>query len=267
MQIMKYKWQNFKPFLVINDGKFSQMPLLMKNIDITLGKRICTGHFKDGKYVPCPENVETGYEHICNACRLNDDFYQCIQCDGATCVNEKRRKECMANNYYIYLATFDDILKVGISFEHRVKERLVEQGADFGAKIGYVKDGQIVRVIEQQISKKLGIVDRVRGEQKHKNLFGDPNKSSKLILNAVQKLNGMEFLMRPEIYDMRSYYHLHNVLDMPKSIAVKDNLRITGKIVAAKGNILVLRNNDDFLSVNAHALIGREILNYKDSAG
>jgi hypothetical protein len=264
MQIMKYKWQNFEPFLVVKDKKLSQMPLLMKNIDITLGKRICTGHFKDGKHVACPESTETDYEHICNACRLNDDFYQCIQCDGATCVNGKRRKECMANNYYIYLATFDDILKVGISFEHRINERLVEQGADFGAKIGYVKDGQNVRIIEQQISKKLGIVDRVRGEQKHKNLFGDPNKSSKLIFDAVQKLKGSDFLMRPEIYDLRSHYHLHNVLGIPKSLTIKDNTQIKGKVVAAKGNIIVLKNNDDYFSVNAHALIGREILQCND---
>ncbi|MEM7819785.1 MAG: DUF2797 domain-containing protein [Candidatus Aenigmatarchaeota archaeon] len=268
MQIIKYKWYDFEPFFILNNNGLFKMKLFMQDINIKIGKKFCIGFFKDGKYNQCPESREIEYGHHCNECMINDDFFQCIQCDGTICINEKRRNECITNNYFIYLAAFDNILKVGISYEHRIIERLIEQGADFGAKIAFVKDGKNVRIIEQQIKKTLSISDRVRGEEKQAVLFGNPNRSAMAISNAIKKLrnNGMEYLIRPEIYDLRKYYHLENVFSKPKEIKINDDIDISGKVVASKGNILVLMSDDKFYSINAHNLIGRDILDMNSIA-
>ncbi|MFH0832231.1 MAG: DUF2797 domain-containing protein [Candidatus Aenigmatarchaeota archaeon] len=260
MQITGYKWVNWEPFFNLKDGKdFGRMRLFDENVSINLGKKFCVGFFKDGKHHPCPDNREIRHGWNCDDCRVNDDFFQCIRCSGE-CINPKKRSECEKNNYYIYLAAFDSLLKVGISYEHRILERLVEQGADFGAKIAFIRDGREARSVEQKIKNNLTIADRILGSEKHKTLFGNPNVATENITKALVSLKEKKFdLIKPEIYDMRRFYRLQNVLSDPENISVCDGISISGRVVAAKGNLLVLRNNGSFFSVNAHDIIGREI--------
>jgi hypothetical protein len=264
MQIMKYRWSDFEPFLILNDdGVFSAIRLFDRHISMTIGKRFCTGYSSGGTYFKCPNQTVLTTEYQCNECKMNDDFFYCIKCDGSNCINEKMRDGCKTNNYYIYLAAFGSILKVGMSFERRVLERLIEQGADFGAKICYLKDGRSARVLEQQIKGSLGIVDRLRGDDKHKIMFEDPNKAIFTINNAINKLknNGMnQYMIKPEIYDLRGYYKLENVFADPKNLAIEEGMKINGNIVAAKGNLMVINSDSKFYSINAHRLYGREVM-------
>jgi len=95
---------------------------------------------------------------------------------------------------------------VGISYERRILERLVEQGADMGAKIGIVQDGKLARIVEQKIRTELNICDRVTGNEKHNMLFGNPNTAAINIFNAYTKLrsNGLsDYLITPEIYNLQ----------------------------------------------------------------
>lgn len=142
-------------------------------------------------------------------------------------------------------------------------ERLVEQGADFGAKIARVKDGKTVREVEQQIKKEINIADRITGRQKHTALFCNPNTAMTNILRAVTALRSNGFarhMISPEIYDMREYYKLQNVFSAPEEMQLAEGTRIEGHAVAAKGNVIVLQNRSKFLSINAHDLIGREVV-------
>lgn len=263
-QITKYKWDNWEPHLVVKSGKDAKKIKLFGRHCFVLGEKTCVGFFKD-RHHECPGKRKIEYGQQCNECRLRDSFSLCMQCTGERCINEKRREECRNEKFFIYLAAFDSLLKVGISAEFRILERLVEQGADFGAKVGLIKDGLAVRSVEQQISKALNIVDRIRGAQKHKMLFCDPNKAMPNIFKAISSLNSGfgKYLIRPEIYDMRHYYRLDNVLLTPSEMPVSENTEISGEIVAAKGNIIVLKKGDEFFSINAHELIGREILGAK----
>ncbi|MBI2075765.1 MAG: DUF2797 domain-containing protein [Candidatus Aenigmarchaeota archaeon] len=262
MQITKYKWDNWEPHLVLKSGNETRKIRLFGNHSFVLGQKTCTGFFSGGKSYECPGKRKLDYGQQCNECKIRDLFALCMQCTGEKCINEKRRAECEKENYFIYLAAFDSLLKVGISYEYRFLERLVEQGADFGAKIGRVKDGLAVRDIEQKIMQNLDIVDRVRGAEKHKMLFCNPNTAAANISRAIAALRKdfSQYLIRPEIYDMRSYYRLHNVFLNPSAMAIKDNTELSGEIVAAKGNIFVLRKGGEFFSINAHEIIGREIL-------
>ncbi|MBI3190926.1 DUF2797 domain-containing protein [archaeon] len=266
MQTIKYKWttnnSTLEPSLFFLDNGIRKFDIMNKHISMSVGERRCIGHFSNGKHVPCPDNrlLDSGYN--CNECKLNDDFFMCMKCDGSVCMNEKLRNNCIENKFFVYLAAFDSVIKVGISQQFRLIERLIEQGADFGAKIAAVKDGKEVRVIEQEISSYLNIVDRLTGDQKHKLLFGNPNKSIQMLVSSINSLknNGVSKYMVPtEIYDLRSYYKLDSVSFEPRKIKMGDNVNIQGDVVAAKGNIVILKTDSGFQSFNAHDLIGRHV--------
>ncbi len=262
MQAVKYRWENWEPFLILNNGKgFERFRLFDSVITARIGEKRCIGHFKKGTHVKCPNNAKVTSGYYCNECRLRDDFFLCVQCDGSECINPRRRDDCKEERYFVYLAAFDSLIKVGISMEFRILERLVEQGADMAAKIGVVKDGMLARALEQEIKKSIGVVDRVWGDKKHELIFGNPNNASISLFNAINRLRKTSFaqhMVYPEIYDFRKYYRLDKIYKRPKKFAVKENTEISGTVVAAKGNLIVLEN-DDYYTLNAHDLIGREM--------
>jgi len=253
-----------EPFLFAHDGKeIKRIDLFSNTFSLSIGRKTCIGYFHEGKHVSCPNRREISGEWHCNECKLNDDFFLCMKCTGEECINDKQRSSCEANMYFVYLAAFNSLLKVGISYHFRLLERLIEQGADFAAKIACVKDGKEVRLVEQEIKNYLNIQDKVAGDEKYRMLFGNPNLAVANIVQALSNLrnNGVSKYMVPtEVYDLRSYYHLNNVPYMPEKLHIKDNTRLSGTCVAAKGNILVFRNENRFFSVNAHEMIGRELL-------
>lgn len=268
MQAIKYKWlmgrDAAEPYLIVqNNGETERLQLLGNRLFMTIGEKTCIGYYHDGKSFACAQERVLEHGWSCNECKMNDDFALCMQCNGSECINMKQREECSELIYYIYLAAFSNILKVGISMERRIMERLVEQGADLGALIALVKDGKEVRLVEQQIARKLNITDRIRGAQKHDLIFGNPNIAAANILNALKKLgeNGFSrYMIKPEIYDLRPYYRLHNVFSDPQRIVVSNGCTIKGTPVAAKGNIIILQDNGGFYSLNSHDLIGRKMV-------
>lgn len=167
----------------------------------------------------------------------------------------------MEERYFIYLASFGKILKVGISREHRLQQRLVEQGADFGAAISKIRDGRLVRVYEQKIKRFLGITDRMSGEDKHR-CFGklDPSYSMNLLLSASERLKSSPFseiFVEPNIMDMRKYY---NLVDAETNfIQICKSVKLSGKVVSVKGNLAIVENGTHSC-FNCHHLVGMEII-------
>ncbi len=263
MQIIKYKWEKWKPVFILDNLR--RINLIGNKISIKLGKKYCIGYWIGGKHYSCPKKLQTD-ELFCDECRKKDDYFSCIKCSGSVCFNKSKRQECMQNEYYVYLAAFDSFLKVGISYKYRLLERLVEQGADFGVRVMLVKDGKDVRRLEQKIKSILNITDRVNGYQKSRLIFSDPNKSVKSIIKAIEKLNQNNIKVEePIIYDLRHYYRLENVLKPPKLMAVEQGLKLQGKVVAAKGNIIILENEDKFFAINSHKMLGYEVKEISNS--
>ena len=153
------------------------------------------------------------------------------------------------------------MIKVGVSLDRRIIERLVEQGADFGARLMQVKDGKEVRIIERNIMNTLNITDRVRGNQKAERIFCNPNVAMKNLYKNIINLKNLfpEKLNNIEIHDLRNYYRLHNVKKDPKLLKVSNGIKLEGRVVAAKGNIVILNNQNMFYSLNAHEMVGREV--------
>jgi len=260
MQIIKYSWDKFEPKLVLKDDQITRMNLFDKDISIKFNDKICIG-FYNGKHYPCPERRILEYGYNCIDCRKSDRFSLCMQCTGEECINPKRRDECKEEEYFVYLAVFDSLIKVGVSLDRRIIERLVEQGADFGARLMQVKDGKEVRIIERNIMNTLNITDRVRGNQKAERIFCNPNVAMKNLYKNIINLKNLfpEKLNNIEIHDLRNYYRLHNVKKDPKLLKVSNGIKLEGRVVAAKGNIVILNNQNMFYSLNAHEMVGREV--------
>ena len=262
MQILSYRWEKFKPFLKLKEGNFEKkIELIGNDIYFQVEEKLCTGYTKNGKHFQCDKVVSNEWK--CNSCMMNDYFFMCIKCDGKDCKNEKRRDKCKKEDYFIYLSAFDSFLKIGISQGYRLIQRLVEQGADFGAKVAKVTDGKTVRKLEQEIGEKLSITDRVRGIVKQDKFFGNPNVSVKIIFDSISKLKNSEYskYMTPvEVFDLRNYYNMDNVRTRPEIMRIENGSIIEGTVMAAKGNIIAIENKSGIFSINMHEMVGRKVL-------
>ena len=209
-QLVGFKWKkndgNWQPLFLFstNDGEEPERFTLWNNrINFKLGSKRCVGYFSGGRHYKCPDSADSGLASTCSECKKRDDWFGCIQCAGFDtsslevnstppaqnniCDNPKQRVGCMKNRYWIYLAAFDGQLKVGISYEQRFFERMIEQGADFGCRLGIVQDGGYARALEQRIARYLGLPDRIHGVAKQAKLFGEPNRSIVEIAKTIAK--------------------------------------------------------------------------------
>lgn len=238
-----------KPRLILDSG--NEIELFDQKLDIKLGKKSCTGSVINGVHRSCSVVTE---EWKCTSCMEKDDYFSCISCRGE-CMNPKQRMSCMKNIYNIYLACFGEHVKVGISIGFRLRERLIEQGADFAAKIMTMKDGKVVRKHENMIRSIAGIEDRIHGNDKMKNIVIDPNTTLKKLTSVLDSVSKKIEIHEPEIYDFRSFYRLNELMQNPAAIDPTSGMHISGNVIGAKGNIIVL-NNGGYKAVNAHRLIG-----------
>ena len=299
-QIIGFKWKkadgDWKPFLLLANGQegeeSTKFGLWGDRINAKLGTKHCTGYFSGGLHFRCPDSAEVGWASTCTACKQRDDWFGCIQCSGEfseiageqivgeskganssapkaprqntapsiICKNPKQRDGCTKNHYWIYLAAFDGQLKVGVSYEHRFFERMIEQGADFGCRLGIVQDGGYARAVEQRVARYLGLPDKIEGAFKQSRLFGDPNASILNIAKAITKLiDGKLLDLKTETFDFRQFYKLDSVLIKPRPIQLVPGVRLVGDVIATKGNIVVMQTAAGMVSFDARRLVGYNI--------
>lgn len=257
VKIIKYKWSKMEPFFCFSGNR--SMKILGSEISMDFNEKKCIGYFSKGRHHDC--DAHAGGERQCTDCQQKDDFFMCVKCTGDECMNKKARSSCERNMYSIYLAAFGPMIKVGISHEFRLMERLVEQGADFGMKIASVRDGKDVRMIESMI-RDAGINDRLTGKEKSSMLLSDPNSSIKCLLSGLERIRSSaasKYLSPPEIYDMREHYMLHNITSNPSFLEPSESGSIKGRIIAAKGNLLVIDAGHGMYSLNAHSILGYKL--------
>ncbi len=255
MQIIKFKWNSNVPTLILeNDEKIK----LKNEISFVLGEKHCIGYISNGIRYKCL-NKTSNFNPLCKSCEQKDMYYLCRKCDGTKCLNPKMRERCKENLYHLYIAMIGTIPKVGISASFRLKERLIEQGADFGAHIMSIVDGKEARIVEQKLSKYLGITDRINSQTKMKMLKSDVGKCVATLNKIISKLKFCGLVKDFEVYDFRKYYNIENVPEQPKKLVIRPKTKIEGKVVAVKGNIVVIESEKEFKCFDAQHLVGYEI--------
>jgi hypothetical protein len=133
--------------------------------------RFCLGfqrvHGRDDRTgVPCADQApaERGYQ--CTRCFAQDDvrFMHDIHRSGIAPAGLKRYLD---QPHWLYVATFaDGSSKVGTASDPRKRARLVEQGAVVAQFVAHAADGRIVRILEDEVTRTVGLQQAVRSGAK-----------------------------------------------------------------------------------------------------
>ncbi|MFB6208078.1 MAG: DUF2797 domain-containing protein [Candidatus Nanohaloarchaea archaeon] len=157
--IVKVAWTPDPVLVLASPDGFDRVPLETgRELEYELGKeRRCTGYHEDrGEHVPCPEfrEIETGDQ--CRECREKDIY---------TGWRTGRSSPGFDAEYSVYLAQAGRKVKVGVARTSRLKERWLEQGADYAAEVFSGLTGDEALEKEKELSSR-GITERIRKEHK-----------------------------------------------------------------------------------------------------
>lgn len=139
--------------------------------EIVADRRYCLGfqqvHGRDDRsHIPCPDQAPADRGYQCARCYSSDDlrFMHDVHRSGIAPAGLKRYLD---QPHLLYIATFaDGSTKVGTSVEHRIRTRLVEQGAVVARIVARAADGVIIRLLEDEITRGVGLQQAVRSATK-----------------------------------------------------------------------------------------------------
>ncbi|NOJ61693.1 DUF2797 domain-containing protein [Arthrobacter sp. 260] len=135
------------------------------------GERYCLGFHRvygpDAReHTPCPRQDTAARGYQCGPCFSRDDlrFMHDVHRSG---VAPEGLLSYLAQNHWLYVATFaDGASKVGTAANLRKWHRLAEQGAVVARYVAAADDGQIVRVLEDAVTRAVGLAQAVRSAAK-----------------------------------------------------------------------------------------------------
>jgi hypothetical protein len=168
-------WDSSSPSLRIftPDAEFTDVALAQGS---ALGLRVipglwCLGHTKvhgpgDRTHVPCRSGSPAERGKQCGACFARDDSRLMHDFHRGTSVPTGLRAYLM-QPHWLYVATFaNGATKVGTASAQRKWNRLAEQGAVYASYVAHAEDGHVVRVLEDLVTRELGLVQQVRSASK-----------------------------------------------------------------------------------------------------
>lgn len=257
MLVIGYSWHDFEPNLLLRDESTKTLSLRtlplrgVFNIEI-LPQRQCIGSFSPkGERLYCKNPVDERRVQ-CIECEKKDAFLPCVKCHGDNCAGGKEAREfCEKEKFNVYLALFGGVVKVGVSNEKRLYERLLEQGADIGAKIAE-GNGKICRQIEKKISN-AGIKDMVGYQTK---IMALNRVHSEMLAQAhefLKKSMPEHILSSIKILDFQKHYPKIEKSPIYLHIAP---MHLSEKIIGAKGQLLFFESGK---VINMKKLVARKI--------
>ncbi|WP_294564791.1 DUF2797 domain-containing protein [uncultured Arthrobacter sp.] len=171
-------WHGEAPALVLADpdGVRTDLPLrpgsrLGYRTLGPAGVRYCLGSYRvrDAEtrtHVPCPRQAEAERGYQCGPCFAQDDlrFMHDFHRSG---IAPEGLKRYLDEPHWLYVATFaDGATKVGTASAKRKRGRLVEQGAVTASYVALADNGRVVRVLEDEVTRSVGLPQAVRSAAK-----------------------------------------------------------------------------------------------------
>lgn len=201
------------------------------------GPKSCIGFRSRNNRYKCPYKYEGRMQ--CPFCGSKDISRIYTRHDFAG--YEDLQEEFAEHEFSIYLASFGERVKCGVTHAERIKERTREQGADYYAEIMRLR-GQDAYEMERLLQSHFGFCNAVQARTKLK-LLGQENpqplEDAIVKLESAQPFN--EYLLdapMPQKIDYR----------LPKEWGVAEH--IDGKILCAKGPLLFFENHDGAKVIN-----------------
>ncbi len=168
-------WDSASPALRLfsPDAEFTDIALARGS---ALGLRVipglwCLGHTKvhgpgDRTHVPCRGRSPAERGKQCGACFARDDSRLMHDFHRGTSVPTGLRAYLM-QPHWLYVATFaNGATKVGTASAQRKWNRLAEQGAVHASYVAHAEDGRVVRILEDMVTRELGLVQQIRSASK-----------------------------------------------------------------------------------------------------
>lgn len=224
MQVVGYRPTPDPALLLAEGGPVERLSLESADIlAYALGERRCAGVIRNTNHVVCDRSRAP-------KCRRHErgfDESTLRDRDGA---------------HAVYLAAFAPAtFKIGITREDRVETRLREQGADRGAHVLTVPNGDVARDREEEIGREL--TQRVRVATK---LGGIGREVDEGAWNAL--LDEYDPIER---FDLDYGFELGS-LPVPETLA-------TGTVIGVQGRVLLLERDGTPYAVDLRDLVGFEL--------
>ncbi|MFW5945274.1 MAG: DUF2797 domain-containing protein [Candidatus Natronoplasma sp.] len=250
VHVISSKWNDFEHELQIYDGGSIEV-LDTEKIDFDVSQqRICVGSFED-EYEPCPEKRSVERFRQCGKCVSEEipnqecifEPQDCEECEGGFC----------DETHAVYLAFYGTLLKIGMTRKDRLRERLIEQGADAYALLSTVEDRKKAREEEKRLSQKLDISQRISSKKKLKRM------ARKLDKNIVErKYRGVKNRVPVDELSFLDSYPISLPLRAKPRLRPVPG-RHEGETVGLKGEFLIYENSG-LQALNISDLVGRKML-------
>jgi hypothetical protein len=194
------------------------------------GEKACIGYADMQGRKPCPHG-ERGMMQ-CPLCAYKDIAKVHTRLDFTG--YEEVAEQFLNRPYSIYLVSFGDLVKCGVTKRERVAERVREQGADYFVEIMRLENGKDTYEMEALLQNEYGFRNAIRNDTKLR-LLGKENKE------PIEKALGLlkesvafgEFVVEGAKVERLEY-------NIPSNFEVAEELE--GKIIGAKGQLLFFEN-------------------------
>ncbi len=198
-------------------------------------------------------------------------MHPCLICDGTKCSADPIvQRSCQEATAYVYIASFGlNRVKVGVAHSTRIPQRWIEQGAHLAKRI-MVGNGMKVRRLEKTLHDALDVLSGLKTNQKVDTLWKKQDRAaeSRALGEAEEEIKKRfpEFPFHQDsLHDLSNIYNLPVLDRRPLELKVKKDLQISGKILGAKGSLLLLAIGDLPYYLNLNHLMGRKIELTEDS--
>ncbi|MGZ4926694.1 MAG: DUF2797 domain-containing protein [Halobacteriota archaeon] len=207
---------------------------LSGTLSLGIGRRTCVGKWQAGMYSSCDSEAAP----VCGSC---EEFNACAICTGK-CLKEE--KTCL-EEHAIYIAMFrPDIFKIGVTKASRLNDRLREQGADIGAVVDYVLDGELARRRERELQKRY----RIKGTVRH---------SQKMLVDTEIDWAAWDAMKAKMDIDDETELSYFDVPLWMRPLQVKNML--LGLVIGVKGRLVVLEKDVTLYGFDLNNILGAEV--------
>ncbi len=163
VHVVSFKWLEFSPMLkVYNGSHISELDLGFLDMNVSKEK-ICIGSFEGG-YTKCPYGATVSTFNQCRRCASS--WIPRLECIFEPSGCENCSSEFCEKEHSVYLAFHGKYPKIGMTQKERLKQRLIEQGADAYALLATVDHRLKAREEENALSSMLNIPQRVGSKKK-----------------------------------------------------------------------------------------------------